>query len=646
MAEQDEVLATAKERFKQCVDLESENREAALEDLRFHEGDQWPESVKRDRETEQRPCLTLNKIPLYTRQITNEIRQMKPGVKVRGVDSVSDPQTAEMLSGMIRAIERDSGADSAYQWGADHAVKMGWGWWRITTEYDNDNSFDQVIRIERIKNQFSVYCGPCEREDASDAPFKFITRWMSRKAFEAKYPGAVSEWKEYGVGDSEIQWFRQDEVRVAEYWEKVQEKSELHLVTIPGMGQQTLPGPLPEGLTPDDTRTVISERVVQRIMTGAEILETNDWAGKYIPLVRCMGREEDIEGEPVYKGMVRDSKDAQRQYNYMRSSSVERIALAPKAPFTGPRGAFSNPKWATANTKAHAFLEWDTDAVMDAGGQAPKREAPPDVSPGLANEINTASQELKDIFGIYNAGLGDRGNEVSGVAIDSRRSESDVSNFDFSDNYGKALVYTGRILVDLIPKIYTGARMVQILKPDGEEESVRLNVPYTDPKTMKPRHYDLQAGRYDVVVDIGPSYATQRKEASERMMQMVQAYPDVAPLIGDLIAKSLDYKDADEIANRLRMMVPAEIWMEENPQFKAAMQQKDQIIQVMQGQMGQLQEMVKQLQLQVQNKEGEQRIKLADLAEKRRANNMDHTEGMTKLELEARRDLGQAGAAY
>ena len=646
MADKD-ILATAKERFKQCVDLESENREEALEDLEFHEGEQWPEKIRNERDTDQRPCLVINKIPLYTRQITNEIRQLKPGIKVRPVDSGSDPDTAEMMSGMIRAIERDSAANSAYHWGAEHAVKMGWGYWRVITEYASDDTFDQIIKIKRVKNQFSVYCGPCEEQDASDADFMFVTTWMDRKKFESKYPGAVSEWSEYGQGDIGDVWFKHDAVRVAEYWEKTREKGTLYLVTDPLTGEQiTVEGPLPAGIEPDDEREVLKERVVQRIITGQEVLEENDWAGKYIPIVRCLGREEDIEGEPIYKGMVRDAKDAQRQYNYMRSSSVERIALAPKAPFVGPRGAFANPKWASANSKNYAFLEWDTDAVMEAGGQAPRREPPPDVSPGLVTEIQTASQELKDIFGIYNAGLGDIGNEVSGVAIDSRRSESDVSNYDFSDNYGRALVYTGRILVDLIPKIYTGARIVRILKSDDDEEEVMVNAPYVDQKTQKEREYNLGVGRYDVAVDIGPSYATQRKEAATRMMEMVQAYPDIAPLIGDLLAKSLDWSGADDIAKRLRLMVPPEVWMDENPQFKQAMQQKEQMIQAMHQQMGQLQQALQQMTVQLQNKAGEQQIKIEELTEKRRENDMDHTEGMTKLELDATRDLNPHGVAY
>jgi hypothetical protein len=646
--ENDEILATARERFKQCIDIEAENREEALDDILFYEGHQWPEKIKEDREADQRPCLVINKIPLYVRQITNEIRQMKPGVKVRGVDSASDPKTAEMMSGMIRAIERDSAANSAYQWGAEHAAKMGWGYWRIVTEYADENTFDQVIKIKRIKNQFSVYCGPCEDQDASDANFMFITRWMPRKEFEARYPDAKGdEWSEYGQGDIGEVWFKHDAVRVAEYWEKTVEKTELHMIQDPMSGEQiTFEGSLPEGVMADDTRTMLKTRVVQRIITGGEVLETNPWEGKYIPIVRCLGREEDVEGEPVYKGMIRDSKDAQRQYNYMRSASVERIALAPKAPFVGPQGAFANPKWRSANVKNYAYLEWDTEAVMAAGGQPPRREAPPDVSPGLANEINTASQELKDIFGIYNAGLGDVGNEVSGVAIDSRRSESDVSNFDFSDNYGRALVHTGRILVDLIPKIYTGARVVKILNPDESEEQVRLNQPYVDPNTMQPREFNLEVGRYDVVVDIGPSYATQRKESAQRMMEMVQAYPDVAPLIGDLLAKSLDWQGADELAKRLRLMVPPEVWAEENPQFKAAMQQKDQMIQMLQGQMGQLQQAMQQMQIQMQNKEREQQIKAAELAEKARSNDQKHVVDMTGLELEAQRDLNSSGVAY
>lgn len=637
----DDVIQVARDRFKLCRDNESENRIHALEDLKFEQGEQWPDQVKKERNEEGRPCLTINRCPLYVRQVVNDIRQMRPVIKIRPVDNEGDPETAEVLNGMIKAIEADSDAESAYDWAAEYAVKMGWGFWRVDVEY-SDDAFNQCIKINRIRNPFSVYIDPhAEKQDASDMRYAFVIERMSREAFEAKYPGKESSWSMEGTGEDAEFWFSDDSVRIAEYWEVKETPIKKHMM----IDGEILEGEAPEEALPYivATREVMKRSVIQRIITGEEVLEENEYDWKYIPLVRVVGREVDIEGRVHLKGMIRDIKDPARQYNYMRSASVERVALTPKAPYIGVKGQFKDRKWREANKKNFAYLEAD----MPPGAVGlPQRDAPPDVSPGLVNEIQTAAEEFKAVTGIYDAGIGARSNEVSGIAIDNRRAESDVSNFDFADNVARAMTYTGKILVDLIPKVYTGARVFTILKPGDEQEQVQLNQPYVDPQTQKPRQFMLEAGKYDAVVDIGPSYATQRKEASESMTAFITAFPQAAPIVGDLLAKNQDWPDADEVAKRLKLMLPPEIVQEENPSVAQAMNELQQQIEMGQQQMGEMQQIIQNLLQQLQDKDQELAIKQAEVERKARADQMDHVEGMTKLELEASRDLNPYGAAY
>jgi len=639
-----DVLTQARDRFAHCAEYESHNRELARDDLWFADGEQWPDQIKSERDRENRPCLTINRIPQFVRQIVNDIRQIRPSIKVRPVDSQSDPETAEVINGMIRAIEADSSAESAYDWAAEYAVRSGVGYWRIVTDYEDEQSFDQCVKVERIRNPFSVYIDPAaQRQDGSDMRYAFVVEKMPRSEFDAKYPDASGEWDQHDTDRD--WWWTEDHVRIAEYWEVVEEEVTLNLVVDQMTGQEVVVEgeELPEAIV---TRKATQKRVVQRLITGNSILEENEWPGRYIPIVRVLGREIDIEGEVRIKGAVRDLKDAQQQYNYFRSASVERVALYSKAPYVGPKGAFKNPKWRTANQKNHAYLEYD-------GNVPPSREPPPDISPGFANEVNIAAEELKAVSGIYDPGLGARSNEVSGVAIDSRKTESDVSNFDFVDNLARAMTYSGKILVDLIPKIYTGARAMRILKPGGEDEMVQVNAPYVDQRTQRERMFDLNAGKYDVSVDIGPSYTTQRKEASESMLEFLRIYPQAGTLIGDLMTKQFDWPEADEIAKRMKMLLPPEVLQGENPQVQMMLQQKDMEMQQLQQQFQQLAQQNQQLFQELQNKQGELAIKAREAEQKEEEirrkiakDLMDHTEGMTKLELEASRDLSQAGVAY
>lgn len=639
MKKEDDIIALAKKRFESCQDAESDNRDHALDDIEFVEGEQWPEDVKTDRERDQRPCLTINKVPLFVRQIVNDIRQIRPSIKVRPVDSESDPETAEIINGMIRAIEQDSAAESAYDWAAEYAVKGGFGFWRIITDYEADDSFEQCIKIERIRNPFAVYIDPAaQAQDASDMRYAFVVERLEREVFESKYPDAQGQW-DWG-DEYDDWWFGEDFVRVAEYWEVETEEVTLSLIFNPQTGmEEMVEADIKDAIA---SRKVEKRTVRQRIITGSEILEETEWPGKYVPIVRVLGREVDIQGEVRLKGMVRDMKDAQRQYNYMRSASVERIALTPKAPWVGPEGTFVNPKWRTANKKNHAYLDYK----VVPGQPPPWRDKPPEVSSGLVAEIQTSSEELKAVAGIFNPGLGDRSNEVSGVAIDSRRGESDLSNYDFVDNLARSMTYSGKILVDLIPKIYGVARMIRIIKPDGSDESVKINEAYVDEKTMKRREYNLSAGRYDVSVDIGPSYSTQRKEAVDSMLDVLKAFPQAAQVMGDLLAKNFDWPDADEISKRLKLLLPVEIIKGENPAFQQAIMQKDQQIQQLTQQMQVLMTEAQRMSVELQNKMVDARVKEGDLRRKIAKDIMDHQVDMTDLELQANRDLSPQGMAY
>jgi hypothetical protein len=619
------VIKTALKRFDLCEDAETKRRGKSLDDLKFSNGDQWPEQIRTDRENEQRPCLTLNRTQRFIKQVVNDIRQVRPSGKARPVDSAADPDTAEMMNGLIRAIEQSCNAEIAYDWATEYAVTMGFGYFRITCDYTDPESFEKDIIIKRIRNPFSVYLDPNSKEpDGSDAKYGFVIDELSKEEFDSKYPDAETEFRPAGTGDRG--WINKDTARVAEYWELEEETMKLSMLEDGSMQWGEVEGAVQ---VRDSKKTTL----IQRIITCDEVLEEKKYPWKYIPIIPVLGEEVDIEGEVELKGMVRDLKDPQMQYNYMRSAMVERIALAPKSPWVGPTGAFKSPKWRSANKKNHAFLEWDTNAVKEAG-IPPQRTSPPDVSTGLVQEVNTSSEEFKAISGIYDPGLGDRSNEVSGTAINARKVQSDIANFHFVDNLARSIRHGWRVMLDMIPTIYDSERVVRILKPNGEEEAVMVNRPYVDPKTQKERNYQLTAGKYDVIVDIGPSYATQRQEAVENMIEMVKAFPQSVEVMGDLIAKNMDWPESDEIAKRLKLLLPVDIAAEENPQVKAMQKQYEGQIQQGMQYIQMLESQIQQMAQKLDDKDGELQIKLGELRRKHEEMMRDYEVDMTKLELE------------
>jgi hypothetical protein len=560
-----EIVKEVRENLQHAWDYERDNRREAAIDLQFLAGDQWPEQVRIERERDKRPMITINRLPQFVRQVTNDIRQSDLAIKTSPVDDRSDPKLATVFNGLIRQIQYQSSATYVYATAAEHQVSCGIGWFRITTEYTDDTTFNQEIRIKTIPNPLSVYCDPAAVEvDRSDANWIIVTQDMPAKAFKAQYPKAsVQEIEAPTDHTSSLHWFNEENIRIAEYWRKKPVKRTLALT--------------PEGETVDVTdipaemrrmmgvdqmrqRVVNTHEVEMLLVSGAEILGgPYKWAGKHIPIVPVIGGEVPLEKQRYRFGMVRFARDPQQLYNFYRTASAESIALAPKAPYLATPdmiGPFKS-QWDTANIKNRPYLLYSPDP--QAPGARPMREHPPETPAALMNEAERASEDMKATTGIYDAALGAKSNETSGRAILARQQEGDVSNYHYADNLERSLHYAGRILIDLIPKVYDSDRIVRVMGDDDEENFVPINKVIYGYDGLPVVMNDLSTARFDVRVSIGPSYSTKRQEMAVSMLEFLKISPDAAPLIMDLVAKNMDFPGAEEISKRLKNTVPPNV---------------------------------------------------------------------------------------
>jgi len=623
-------IKEAREAFDHIAEYESQARQQFDTNIAFAMmEEQWPEAVRRQRELDGRPCLTVNRLAVLGRQVVNDARQNKPGIIVSPSDDNADPETAEIFSGLIRNIEASSNAEVAYDTALEQAVFGGFGYFRINTAYTSDDTFEQDIVIERISNALSVY-GDCDSTaaDSSDWNVAFVTDNISKTEFEKRFKGADPvDWEDDAWRDVGSPWRDGDQVMIAEWWKREEVKRSIVLLSDGQVmdaadyaAQKDLFDAI--GLEVTAERDVKSHKVIQRLMSGAEELSKVEWAGKYIPIIPVYGTEVNYRGKRYWRSLTQGAMDAQRMFNYWRTAATELVALAPKAPFIGPKGAFVTdaPKWASANTQSHAFIEYD-------GGTPPQRQAFAGVPAGAVQEALNAADDIKATVGIFDAGVGARSNETSGVAIRQRQLESDVSTFHFIDNLSRAIRHAGRVLIDLIPQVYSVPRVVRILGIDGTPDMARVNEPVTeqvrDPETGQVQEiskiYDLGAGKYDCVVKAGPSFSTQREEAATQMIELIRAYPDAAPLIGDLLAKSLDWPGADEIAERMEMMLPPQL-RGEGAEGAPAGPPQEEVAAMMQQMQTQLQALAtenEQLKAQYELKAQEIQVKRFDAETKR-----------------------------
>ena len=555
--DQRDFLRQARERFERAWAAERENRIEALDDLKFRAGEQWPENVKSERQAASRPTLTINRMPQFIRQVTGDIRQNKPAIKVRPVDGNSDPALARTISGIIRHIEQASDAAVAYNTAADGAATCGIGHFRIVTEYADDDAFEQDIRIRRIRNPFAVYWDPdAEALTREDARWCFVTERLPLEDFKARWPEASPVWFETNEARDELdRWWDGETVRIAEYWVKEPVTKKLALlesgetVSLDGLGKKAV-----AALPVVRTREVETHKVVHYLLNGAEILEgPHDWAGRYIPVVPVCGEEVHIGDRVVRHGIIRYAKDPQRLYNYWRTTAAESVALAPKAPWllTPRQLEGQKAKWESANKGNPPYLLYNPDP----SAPPPQRTVPAHPPVAMFQEAQIAVDDLKAVTGIHDASLGAQGNETSGRAILMRQRVGDVGTFVYIDNLARAIRHAGRILVDLIPRIYDTERTVRILGEDDNETFAVINQVALGPDGPVVLN-DLSAGKYDVEVVTGPSFSTKRIEAAESMMAFVQAVPSAAALISDLIARNMDWPGAEAIAERLKRALP------------------------------------------------------------------------------------------
>jgi len=637
-----DILATARQRMTTAISAYSDSREDELDDLRFMAGSpdnqwQWPQDVLATRGSVQgqtinaRPCLTINKLPQHVRQVTNDQRQNRPAGKVIPVDDQADIEVAEVFDGIVRHIEYISDADVAYDTACDNQVTYGEGYIRILTEYCDENTFDQDLRIGRVRNSFSVYMDPMIQDPCgSDAEWCFITEDVPKTDFERMFPTAepISSIAIRGVGDAALsQWINEDTVRIAEYFYKEHSKATLNLYP----GNQTAYAGSPEakqiemmGLKPVRTREVDIVKIKWVKTNGYEILEEADWPGKYIPVVRVVGNEFEVEGRLYVSGLVRNAKDAQRMYNYWVSQEAEMLALAPKAPFIGYGGQFEGyeQQWKTANTTNWPYLEVNPD-VTDGQGAVlplPQRAPPPLAQTGLIQAKMGAADDIKATTGQYDSSLGATSNERSGRAILARERQGDTGTYHYVDNLARAIRYVTRQLVDLIPKIYDTQRIARIIGIDGETSTVRINPMQQEPVRkivdqagiVIEKIYNPSVGKYDVAVTTGPSYYTKRQEAMAAMGEILQANPQLWAVAGDLFVKNMDWPGAQEIAQRLAKTIDPKLLeaSDEDPALQAAQQQIQAMGAEMEQMFGMLQNVQQSMEArEVQVKEFEAEVK-------------------------------------
>jgi len=572
-------IELALERFKLVHDAESDTRSQSLDDLKFSTGEQWPLTIQNQRMIDGRPCLTMDQMQQSIRIVCNEYRQSRPSLNVNPVGDDSDVDTAEILQGIIRHIEVQSDAEQAYDWAHECVVRTGFGSWRILSDYADDEG-NQEIYIEKIPNQFSVYWQPGVTQDK--AKWGFITMDVPLTTYKDENPETYGDFSDLcATGDVPAGWMNSEYVRVAEYFEVIEEKA--------------------KGNKRPKKRVVWRKINCFQVLDGGEAGQ--ELPGTSIPIFTATGDDIEVNGKRYLAGLVRNGKDAQRQYNYMISAATEACALAPKAPWVVVEGQTEQYKteWETSNTKNYAVLHYKQIDVAGKPAPPPQRNAVEPPIAGFAQLIGQASLDLKASLGIYDPSLGQRKGDESGKAIEKLQQQGSLATLNYSDNVARTMRRFGKVLLEWIPKIYDTPRVMRIIKPDASVQQVVIHNGKDQADAAQElttdaikKIYDIGLGSYDVTVNVGPSYQTKRQESVATQLELMKVMPpQMAANTLDIVVSNMDIPQAKEFAERIKKMIPPQILGgdEGDPQvqlqnvkgqLQQAMQQHDLLVKALQ----------------------------------------------------------------
>jgi len=587
----------SRKRWQTSEAASSTFRNAMRRDQRFAAGmgNQWETEDRQARSDEGRPCIEINRIPQFLRQVSNQNRMNRSAIKVNARGQGATTKLANALQGLVRGIEVESDADVAYDTATDHQLTSGMGFVRLVAQWADDEAFQQVCRIKRVRNPLAVYWDPSAQEaDFSDARWMHVIAVMGRDEYEARY-GSMAEYQsltEFMGGTQRMDdWMPEGKVILAEYFYVEMEDRKLHAMST-GKNiweeemehyQQMFALSNPGEPQPTIVRTrEVQKRVVRWALHNAiDILEGNDdrtegreLPGTRIPLFPCMGTELDMDGEVDYRGMVRDARDPQKMYNFWSSSIAEAVALAPKAPWIAAKGQIEQylDDWKDANRKAKAVLMYDPKAVGDMLVPPPQRNSVEPAIQAMVAGLSEANQDLMSVMGLFEPSLGQRGSHSeSGKARELLQQQGTVANSNFLDNLQRMKRSLGRALLEWIPVVYDVPRVVHLLQPEGKK---RQAVIYAGPENKPEENefegisemYDVGLGNFDVAIDTGPSYQTEKQATQAWLLEMFKILPPLAEIGVDILLENSDDPAAQQLAKRAKQALPPQYQDDADPE--------------------------------------------------------------------------------
>lgn len=625
-----DIVESAQKEFEKDCEYWRPIYESAREDLYFlsdREDAQWDAQDLRARKQSGRPALTIDQLGQYVNQVVNDIRKNTPTIEVvPDVDGVVEE--AEVQQDLIRDIMYNSNSDTCFDIAASYSVKCSIGFIRVDTEYVDDRSFDQQLKVFTVEDPLSCFLDRASTAlNGEDAKHCFILDCIDKETFEERYPDKTP----VSFTDERTVKPTKDSIVLAEYF-YVEEKEREIGITSEGMIEA-----VQEGVEYTQKRKVKDKSVKRCLLSGQDVLEKTEFVGGFIPLIPVYGNQQWINGEREITSLIRKSKDAQRMFNFWKSLETELLQKQPRAQFLAAEGQVDNFREQWEDPENSPVLYYKSTDIAGNPVNPPSRLNPPEIPTGIVNAARSAVDDIKATIGMYAASLGQASNEVSGIAIQRRNEEGETATYHFSDNLSKSIAHLGKVLVSAIPYVYDTPRFVTVTDKEGKVRPVGVNGAMA-PEQERTYYLMDDRGQYKVKVNTGASYTTQRQEAAAFFSDVVMRQPELMSVMGDLLFKNMDFAGAEAMAERMKKFIAPEYRDEkdmlefdpEKEEMRQIIQQGEQLIQEMQMQ-------IEDLNDELRDKQGELIIKAKEAENKKQSDEESNSIDLMKLEADQRK---------
>ena len=531
-------------------------------------------SDKSSLNTAQKPILEFNIVNAPVSKQCGEFSKQEPSIEVSAcAGKPIQPELIEFIDGHLRYIFDDAKKRNVQYGSYRNSLSGGFSYLKYWTEYENELSFDQVIKVGKPYNDTMVGFDPMSKEiDKSDAEFYFELFPMDREQFKKEHPKVDIDSLKFVKRDGLFNWsFRNQEqyvVIICDYYQKVKTKKDIVLLA----NDETMlkdeyeekveewnkAGNVaqPPAIIEEDERDFI--HIKRSRFIESTILEDKDTLYKINNIIFVDGDsviiqdEDNANMEQFTKPYIYHTEGLQRLTNFtgqvigndFENMVQHKFMIAEEAL---PTQEEAQEAW--NNVQQAQLLVHKAYSDINPGEQLPVPQPVPRVGlpPEVLQTFNGAMQMLQNILGSYD--LSQNRQQISGDALEEAALMSNGAVAPYIVNYMQSLTTLANGIVDLIPKINKRKRELPVIMKDGTKKNVKIN-------QKGGISLQYESNHIQVNVKAGVNFSVAKNQALQQITMLMKVSPEFAEFMMEVgletLLDNVEFRNSDVVRAKVK----------------------------------------------------------------------------------------------